>query len=98
LTLYLNDSMRCFMISFELKNAFLKLFRSNSLVTGCASKYIRELAKPIVQVAAAIPLFAITKKGKELVIEREKDIESPILITVTELPIVPKHKQPRELK
>ena len=74
------------------------LLDNSDLVTGCASKYIRELAKPIVQVAAAIPLFAITKKGKELVIEREKDIESPILITVTELPIVPKHKQPRELK
>ena len=52
----------------------------------------------MVQVAAAIPLFAITKKGKDLVIEREKDIESPILITTTYLPVVPKHKQPRELK
>jgi putative methanogenesis marker protein 8 len=74
------------------------LLENSDLVTGCASKYIRELAKPIVQVAAAIPLFALTKKGKELVIEREKDIENPILITTTELPVVPKHKQPRELK
>jgi putative methanogenesis marker protein 8 len=74
------------------------LLENSDLVTGCASKYIRKLAKPIVQVAAAIPLFALTKKGKELVIEREKDIESPILITTTELPVVPKHKQPRELK
>jgi putative methanogenesis marker protein 8 len=74
------------------------ILENSDLVTGCASKHIRELAKPIVQVAAAIPLFALTKKGKELVIEREKDIESPILITTTELPVVPKHKQPRELK
>lgn len=74
------------------------LLDNSDLVTGCASKYIREFAKPIVQVAAAIPLFALNKKGKELVIEREKDIESPILITTTELPVVPKHKQPRELK
>ncbi|WP_338037372.1 DUF2099 family protein [Methanosarcina spelaei] len=74
------------------------LLENSDLVTSCASKYIRELAKPIVQVAAAIPLFALTKKGKELVIEREKDIESPILITTTELPVVPKHKQPRDLK
>jgi putative methanogenesis marker protein 8 len=74
------------------------LLENSDFVTGCASKYIRELVKPIVQVAAAIPLFAITKKGKDLVIEREKDIGSPILITVTELPVVPKHKQPRELK
>jgi putative methanogenesis marker protein 8 len=74
------------------------LLENSDLVISCASKYIRELAKPIVQVAAAIPLFALTKKGKELVIERERDIESPILITTTELPVVPKHKQPRDLK
>jgi len=74
------------------------LLENSDIVISCASKYIRELAKPLVQVAAAIPLFALTKKGKELVIEREKDIESPILITIIELPVVPKHKQPRELK
>ena len=74
------------------------LLENSDIVISCASKYIRELAKPLVQVAATIPLFALTKKGKELVIEREKDIESPILITIIELPVVPKHKQPRELK
>jgi putative methanogenesis marker protein 8 len=74
------------------------LLENSDLVNGCASKYIREFAKPIVQVAAAIPLFALTKKGKELVIERAKDIESPILINTTELPVIPGHKQPRKLK
>jgi hypothetical protein len=74
------------------------LLENSDSVTGCASKYIRELAKPLVQVATAILLFALTKKGKELVIEREKDIESPLLITTPELPVVPVHKQPRELK
>src|SRR5665811_412368 len=74
------------------------LLENSDIVISCASKYIRELAKPLVQVATAIPLFALTKKGKELVIEREKDIESPILITIIELPVVPEHKQPRELK
>jgi putative methanogenesis marker protein 8 len=74
------------------------LLENSDIVISCASKYIREFAKPIVQVAAAIPLFALTKKGKELVIERAKDIESPILINTTELPVVPEHKQPRKLK
>lgn len=74
------------------------LLENSDLVTSCASKYIRELAKPIVQVATAISLFVITQKGKELVIERAKDIKSTILITTTELPVVPKHKQPRQLK
>ena len=74
------------------------LLKNSDIVISCASKYIRELAKPLVQVAAAIPLFALTKRGKELVIERVKDIESPILINTMKLPVVPEHKQPRELK
>ncbi|RPJ77614.1 MAG: DUF2099 family protein [Alphaproteobacteria bacterium] len=74
------------------------LLENSDIVISCASKYIRELAKPLVQVAAAIPLFALTKKGKELVIERAKDIESPILINTMKLPVVPEHKQPRRLK
>lgn len=73
------------------------LLENSDIVISCASRYIRELAKPLVQVAAAIPLFALTKKGKELVIERAKDIESPILINTTKLPVIPRHKQPREL-
>ena len=74
------------------------LLENSDLVISCASKYIRELAKPLIQIAAAIPLFVITQKGKELVIERAKDLKSQILITTTELPVIPRHKQPRELK
>lgn len=74
-----------------------ELLDNSDIVISCASKYIRELAKPLVQVAAAIPLFALTKKGKELVIERAKNIESPILINTMPLPVIPEHKQPREL-
>ena len=74
------------------------LLENSDIVISCASKHIRELAKPLVQVAAAIPLFALTQKGKELVIERAKDIESPILINTMELPVLPEHKQPRELR
>ncbi|MDM7919878.1 MAG: DUF2099 family protein, partial [Methanosarcina sp.] len=68
------------------------LLDNSDIVISCASKYIRELVKPLVQVAAAIPLFALTKKGKELVIERAKEIESPILINTMLLPILPEHK------
>jgi putative methanogenesis marker protein 8 len=74
------------------------MLENSDIVISCASKYIRELAKPLVQVAAAIPLFALTQKGKELVIERAKDIKSPILINTMNLPVVPEHKQPRGLK
>jgi putative methanogenesis marker protein 8 len=74
------------------------LLENSDIVISCASKYIRELAKPLIQVAAAIPLFALTQKGKELVIERAKDIKNPILINTMNLPVIPEHKQPRELK
>lgn len=74
-----------------------ELLDSSDIVISCASKHIRELAKPLVQVAAAIPLFALTQKGKELVIERAKAIESPVLINTSLLPVLPEHKQPRDL-
>jgi len=73
------------------------ILENSDIVISCASKYIRELAKPLVQVAAAIPLFALTQKGKELVIERAKDIQSPILINTMKLPVLPEQKQPKNL-
>ncbi|MCQ1536679.1 DUF2099 family protein [Methanosarcina sp. KYL-1] len=73
------------------------LLENSDIVISCASRHIRELAKPLVQVAVAIPLFALTQKGKELVLERAKDIERPILINTMELPVVPGEKQPKGL-
>jgi len=75
-----------------------KILENSDIVISCASRHIRELAKPLVQVAAAIPLFALTQKGKELVVERAKDIQSSILINAMKLPVLPDHKQPKELK
>jgi putative methanogenesis marker protein 8 len=74
------------------------LVENSDIVTSCASKPIRDLVKPLAQVGTAVPLFALTQKGKELVIERAKDIQSPILINTMALPVLPDHKQPKELK
>ena len=74
------------------------LLENSDIVTSCASKHMRDLVKPLAQVGTAVPLFALTQKGKELVIERAKDITSPILINTMALPVLPEHKQPRELK
>ena len=65
------------------------------IVTGCASKHVRDLVKPLAQVGTAIPLFALTQAGKELVIERAKEIETPVLINTMPLPVLPEQKQPR---
>jgi putative methanogenesis marker protein 8 len=67
------------------------------IVTGCASKHIREQVRPLVQVGTAVPLFALTKWGKELLVERALEVEQPLLINTMPLPVLPAHKQPRPL-
>ncbi len=64
------------------------------IVTSCASKHVRNLVKPLAQVGTAIPLFALTHAGKELLIERAKEIETPVLINTMPLPVLPEQKQP----
>lgn len=74
-----------------------RLLAMADVVTGCASKHIREQVKPMVQVGTAVPLFGLTKWGKELLIERAKEVEQPLLINTMPLPVLPEHKQPRPL-
>ena len=45
-------------------------------------------------VITTIPLFALTQAGNELVIERAKEIETPVLINTMPLPVLPEQKQP----
>jgi putative methanogenesis marker protein 8 len=75
----------------------LRLLAIADIVTACASKHIREQVKPLVQVGTAVPLFGLTKWGKELLVERAKDVELPLLINTMPLPVLPEHKQPRPL-
>ncbi len=75
----------------------LRLLAAADIVTGCASKHIRALVKPLVQVGTAVPLFGLTRWGKELLIERAKDVEQPLLINTMPLPVLPEKKQPRPL-
>jgi putative methanogenesis marker protein 8 len=74
------------------------LLENTDITTSCASKCIRDLVKPLAQVGTAVPLFALTQKGKELVIERAKEVKSTILINTMPLPTLPENKQPRKLK
>ncbi len=73
----------------------LELINYVDIITGCASKAIRDIIKPLAQVGTAVPLFAVTQKGKELLLERAKEVESPILINTMPLPALPEHKQPK---
>jgi putative methanogenesis marker protein 8 len=74
-----------------------RLLAVADIVTGCASKHIREQVKPKVQVGTAVPLFGLTQWGKELLVERAKEVEQPLLINTMPLPVLPEHKQPRPL-
>ncbi len=74
-----------------------RILRAADIVTSCASRHIREQAKPLVQVGTAVPLFGLTQWGKELLVERAKDVSSPLLINTMPLPVLPEKKQPRPL-
>jgi putative methanogenesis marker protein 8 len=74
-----------------------RLLEVADIVTSCASKHIREQVKPLVQVGTAVPLFGLTRWGKELLVERAKDVEQPLLINTMPLPVLPVEKQPRPL-
>jgi putative methanogenesis marker protein 8 len=45
-----------------------KMLAVADIVTSCASRSIREQVRPLVQVGTAVPLFALTKWGKELLV------------------------------
>ncbi len=67
------------------------------IVTGCASRTVRDTVKPVIQLGTSVPMFALTQKGKELLCERAKEVDSPLLVNTMKLPVLPEHRQPRPL-
>lgn len=58
------------------------------LVTSCASQAIREAVsgRALLQAGVAIPIFAMTRQGKELIIEKIRQGSEPVLVKPTNLP------------
>lgn len=75
-----------------------ELINKMDIITGCASKMVRLMIHPLLQAGTSVPMFALTQKGKELIIERAKEIDSPILTSTADLPVLPEYKQPRPLR
>lgn len=75
-----------------------ELIKKMDIITGCASKTVRLMIHPVLQAGTSVPMFALTLKGKELILERAKEIDSPILVSTADLPVLPEHKQPRPLR
>jgi putative methanogenesis marker protein 8 len=64
------------------------LVAASDLVTSCASGTIRKSAGPkaLVQAGVAIPIFALTHAGKELIIEKIRQGNEQVLVKPTKLP------------
>ena len=65
-----------------------RLVAASDLVTSCASGPIRAIAgkKALVQAGIAIPVFAVTKTGKLLIMEKLLQSDEPVLVKPTRLP------------
>lgn len=75
-----------------------RLVAASDLVTACASKPIREIAgaKALVQAGISIPVFAMTKRAKDLIIEKIRQGNEPVFIKPTHLPVAGE-KEPEPL-
>ncbi|MFQ6057217.1 MAG: methanogenesis marker 8 protein [Methanosarcinales archaeon] len=69
------------------------------MTAGCISKWVRKYVegKVIAQFGTAIPIFAITQRGKKLLLRRAEEISAPILLNTVKLPVQPEKLQPRPL-
>jgi len=68
------------------------------LVTSCASGQLRKNLKGHIkaQAGSSIPIFALSQIGKEVLLDRAKDVERPLYVSAKELPLLD-DRQPEEL-
>jgi putative methanogenesis marker protein 8 len=59
------------------------------IVTACASKWIWQVAgaRAILQAGTAVPVFALTKRGKQLILDKIARSDRPVLVSGSKLPI-----------
>jgi putative methanogenesis marker protein 8 len=74
------------------------LVSASDLVTSCASKNIREIAgkKALLQAGVAVPIFAVSEKAKDLIIEKIRQSNEQVLFKTTKLPAL-SEQQPEPL-
>ncbi|MDD1701780.1 MAG: DUF2099 family protein [Methanoregula sp.] len=58
------------------------------IVTACASKWIWQIAgaKALVQAGTAVPVFALTQRGKQLILDKIARSDRPVLVNGAKLP------------
>ncbi|NVO67856.1 methanogenesis marker 8 protein [Methanofollis tationis] len=64
------------------------------IVTVCASRHLREAAGTValLQGGAAIPVFALTQQGKEIILEKIRETDAPVFIKAERLPVAGKRE------
>jgi putative methanogenesis marker protein 8 len=74
------------------------LVDASDLVTACASRTIREIAgsKALLQAGISVPVFAMSRRGKGLIIEKIRQSDDQVLVKPTRLPALGE-KQPAPL-
>jgi putative methanogenesis marker protein 8 len=67
-----------------------RIIAVSDLVTGCASTTVRTLAgtKALLQAGDVIPIFALTSRGKELMMKRILETKEKYFIKPTRLPVI----------
>ncbi|HTY15512.1 MAG TPA: methanogenesis marker 8 protein [Methanoregulaceae archaeon] len=65
-----------------------ELSASADLITACASRWVREIAgsRALLQAGTAIPVFAMTKRGKSLILDKLKESDEQVFIKGAKLP------------
>jgi len=78
------------------EEALKYLFKAD-LVWGSASRIVREKIGPkaLLQLGVAIPVYALTSKGKELILEYLKEFKDKVVIFRSKLPYRAPDKEPR---
>jgi len=65
-----------------------RMVRACDLVTVCASRHLRDLGgSALMQAGTAIPVFAFTPAGKEVILAKLRETGSPVLVKGERLPV-----------
>jgi putative methanogenesis marker protein 8 len=65
-----------------------RLVRACDLVTACASRHLRDLGgTALMQAGTAIPVFAFTPAGKEVILAKLRETGSPVLVKGERIPV-----------
>ncbi len=63
------------------------LSRTCDVITACASKWVRDVAgkRALLQAGSAIPVFAMTRRAKDLILEKLKEVDRQVLVKLETL-------------